>query len=361
MLTIYLNHDIVYLFFPIFRVFLPDLWYSKMSAPVPVPIAVNFNVEIDASGNLNVFSAPAQTASNVIVAEQTLPVSALYDPVHAEGPKGLLELWEPSAAQGDIEVQLANTNLVVNGGLDLSNAYQHAAKELAKGFEAILCNTFDCSGAAPFSAYKTGASADKYYKQRDFGRVALATYAHHLFGHVDATAAITNDKAFVEAMLSLSAAGDSEVAADRVAAYKTAKLSAINGTDVEAWSDAADTTDANLAIRLVKALVGKGLDAANGNAKIVSAVSAGNSASLANIVSQVVGQDASRLMDVDNSQRTLDKHMLLRFYAGDVFYINVKLTAPNVSVGTGQLVSKSALESMYPSASNNFSIKITLA
>jgi hypothetical protein len=324
------------------------------ASPSPVPVTVNFNIEIDASGNLNVFSAPAQAASNVIVALYELPVKALYDP---ENNKGLLELWEPSTAQGDISVQLADTDRATSGGLNLAGAYQHAAKQLATGLEAVLCNEFDCSGAAPFSAanYK---SSDKYYKQRDFGRVALATYAHHLFGHVDATAAITNDAAFVEAMLSLNTgAGASEVAADRVTAYKTTKLSAINTTNVQDWDGAASTTDANLAIRLVKMLVQKGLDASG---TVISSVNAGDSGSLANIVSQVVGQDASRLMGVDNSQRTLDQHILLRFYAGDVIYVNITLKAPNVSVGTGQKVQKSALEAMYPTGNNNFSLKITL-
>ena len=322
-----------------------------MSAPASVPITVNFNVEIDASGNLSVFGAAAPTVSNVIVAEKTLDVKALYDPANGTGPKGLLELWEPSDAQGDIKVQLADTDHTASGGLNLADAYQHASKELATGFEAILCNAFDCSGALPFSNYTSSA---QYYRQRDFGRVALATYAHHLFGHVDATAAITNDKAFVEAMLSLSDKGDSEVASERIAAYTKSTTA-----DVEDWSAEASTSDANLAIRLVKAIVGKGLGVAN--AKIISSVSAGESASLANIVSQVVGQDASRLMGVDNSERTLDQHMLLRFYAGDVFYVNIVLKAPNVSVGTGQLVSKNALENMYPAGNNNFTLKITLA
>ena len=324
-----------------------------MSAPVPVPIAVIFNVEIDASGNLSVFGAEAPSVNNVMVAEQTLPAAALYDPENEDGPKGLLELWEPSDAQGDIKVQLADTDLAASGGLTLTNAYQYAAKELASGLQAVLCNALDCSGAAPFSNYTSNV---EYYRQRDFGRAALATYAYHLFGHVDATAAITNDKAFVEAMLSLSDKGDSEVAAERVAAWSKSTTA-----DVEAWDESASTSDANLAIRLVKAIVGKGLDVENANAKIVSAVSAGDAASLANIVSQVVGQDASRLMNVDNSQRTREQHILLRFYAGDVFYVNINLKAPNVTVGSGQLVSKSALEALYPVGNNNFMLKITLA
>ena len=333
------------------RVFPGEGYSSRMSAPSPQPITVNFNIVIDASGNLEVFNAAAPVVSNVIVAEHILPVKSLYDP---ENNLGLLELWEPENAQGDIYVQLADTDRAASGGLNFSGAYQTASKRIASGLEAILCDEFDCSGAAPFSSYTGNV---EYYKQRDFGRVALATYAHHLFGHVDATAAITNDKAFVEAMLSTSAGGDDETAGG--AAARAAAWTKSTAANVQLWDDAASSSDANLAIRLVKALVGKGLDGSG--VPTVSNVNAGDPATLANIVSQVVGQDASRLMNVDNSQRTRDQHVLLRFYAGDVFYLNVTLKSPNVNIGsTNQLVSKAALEAMYPSANNNFTIKMTL-
>lgn len=322
-----------------------------MPAPAPQPITVNFNVAIDASGNLDIFNTAAPTVSNVIVAEHILPVAALYDPDNA---KGLLELWEPSDAQGDIKVQLADTDRVASGGLDLTGAYQVAAKALASGLEAILCDSFDCSGALPFSGYMNNVG---YYKQRDFGRVALATYAHYLFGHVDATAAITNDKAFVEGMLSVNAAGADETeggAAARAAAWTKSTID-----NVQAWDVSSSSADANLALRLVKAIVAKGLDGTG--VPIPSLVSTEDSSSLANIVAQVVGQDASRLMNVDSSQRTRDQHILLRFYPGDVIYMNITLKEPNVNIGSkNQLVSKAALEAMYPLANNNFTLKITL-
>lgn len=319
--------------------------------PTPVPIAVNFNVEIDASGNIDVFNAAAPQVSNVIVAEHTLPVDTLYLPGLNQG---LLELWEPSDDQGNIKVQLADTDRSASGGLNFGNAYQFCAKRLVTGLEALLCDSFDCSGAIPFNGYTAAA---EYYKQRDFGRVAIATYAHYLFGHVDATAAITNDKAFVEAMLSLGSAGDSEDAATRAAAY----TKSVSMVDAREWDISSSGSDANLAIRLVKALIHKGLsDTSSSAVPTVSSVNDQDTASLANIVTQVVGQDASRLMNVDNSQRTLDQHMLLRFYAGDVLYMNIKLKTPNVNIGlTNQLVSKAALENMY--VESNFTVKITLA
>ena len=90
--------------------------YSRMSSPAtpatltPKPITINLNVVIDASGNLEVLNAPAPSVQNVIVAEQVISTTALYDPNNSVG---LLELWEPSEAQGDIKVQLADTNRVL--------------------------------------------------------------------------------------------------------------------------------------------------------------------------------------------------------------------------------------------------------
>jgi hypothetical protein len=197
----------------------------------------------------------------------------------------------------------------------------------------------------------------EYYKQRDFGRVALATYAHYLFGHVDATAAITNDKAFVEGILSLSDKGDSEYTAERAAAWTKDTT-----PDVQSWGAASSGTDANLAIRLVKALVQKGLSDTSATATpTVSSVNDNNlSETLASIVAQVVGQDTSRLMNYDNSQRTLDQHILLRFIAGDVIYMNIRLRAPAVNVGaTNQQVLGSTLQNMY--SEESFTLKITLS
>ena len=301
-----------------------------MSLPASVPVKVNFNIVIDADSKVKLFGEQVPAPTNVIVAEHTLPVTALYDP---ENLKGLLEIWEPSDAQGDIKCQLANSDTSATGGPVLTGAYQTAAKRLAAGFEAILCDSFDCSGASPYSNY---AANVEYYKQRDFGRVALGMMAHYLFGHVDATAAITNDKAFVESMLSISAHGDNETAEG--AAARAAAFTKSTAANVEAWSYAASSADANLALRLVEALIKKGKAGADiASATLVqSSVAAitdtATDATLANIVKQVIGQDSSRTQNVDGSQRTRDQHLLLRFYAGDVIYMNIKVKKPTVEV-----------------------------
>jgi len=81
--------------------------------------------------------------------------------------------------------------------------------------------------------------------------------------------------------------------------------------------------------------------------------------SLANIVAQVVGQDASRLMNEDNSERTINMHVPLRFIAGDVIYVNIKLVKPTIQVGIGQNVLRSDIEGKY-NKDENYTLKITL-
>jgi hypothetical protein len=291
-----------------------------------IPVKVNFNVTIDANSRIELFSEPFVIPQNIIVAERNLPVSALYD---EGGQTGLLEVWEPSDAQGDIKTQLANTDSSGNGqgGPDLSGAYQVACKAFAQGLQAVLCDKFDCSGVTPFSITRY-AGIEQYTKQRDFGRVALAYFAHVLFGHVDATAAITNDVAFVQNMLSINAAGADETAdgPDNRAAAWTKSI-----TDpVESWDASGNENDANLALRLVEAVVAKGKNT-DGSFKI-SSVSTATSDSLANIVKQVIGQDSSRLNNVDGSERTRNQHQLLRFYPDDIIYMNINVQPPTVEV-----------------------------
>jgi hypothetical protein len=321
----------------------------------PVPVRVNFNVSIDAQSQITLFSHPLVIPQNIIVAERELPVSALYD---EDLQKGLLEVWEPSDSQGDIKTQLANTDSSGNGGPDLTGAYQVASKTFAQGLQAVLCDAFDCSGVNPFSITKY-RGIPQYTRQRDFGRVALAYFAHVLFGHVDATAAITNDKAFVESMLSLNNYGDDETATgadNRITAW----VKDTSG-NVETWDSSGSAEDANLALRLVEAVIAKGKDA-SGNF-VVSSVQTGDSNSLANIVKQVIGQDSSRMNSVDGSERTRDQHQLLRFYPNDVIYVNINVQPPTVEVANftpnnpNNVANPPSTSSM---TAKSFTLKITL-
>jgi hypothetical protein len=308
---------------------------EAMPRPDYVNVEVNFDITVDADSKIQLFGETFTAPTNVIVADVTLPVTALYD---ASGQTGLLEIWEPSDALGDIKCQLANDGGDAEDAPDLSGYYQAAAKALAAGFQAILEGEFDCSGATPYAGNYT---APEYYEQENFGRVALGMMAHYLFGHVDATVAITNDVAFVESMLSTGAG------------------KAVDTTgNVELWDVSGSAANAKLAARLVRAIVDKGKDGAEFVKSSVSAAAVGN---LAMIVKQVIGQDSSRANEVDGSQRTLNKHLLLRFYAGDVIYVNINVEQPTVEVVGGSGANPANPPGATLVTAQSYALKITLA
>ena len=325
------------------------------------PVSVNFNVLVDAESGVSVFGDQFTAPTNVVVAEYALPVNALYDSVDT---KGLLEMWEPADAQGDIKVKLASVDSSASGGADLTGAYEVTLKKLAKGLQKVLCDNLDCSAAAPFNESKYAGTVE-YTTQRDFGRLALGALAHYFFGHVDATAAITNDAAFVQNMLSVTAGEQDETSGGAAARYAAwTKASALSTVAIENWAadevlGAASGTDANLAVRLALAVYNKGV---SGGSLVESSVEANDAASLANIVRQVIGQDVQRTKNRDGSERTINAHQLVRFYAGDVIYVNIKVKRPSVSVGAGQggVSSASLLNNYLEQNEQNYAIKITL-
>jgi hypothetical protein len=337
------------------------------------PIEVNFNVAIDAESNITVLGEAAPSVTNVVIAEYELPVNALYDRV---GSKGLIEMWEPSDEPGKIKVKFAETdssaftggeNLSANGGV-----WKETVRKLGRGLQKVLVNPLDASAAAPFSDAKY-AGVTAYTTQRDFGRLALGAFAHYMFGHVDATVAITNDTAFVKSMLSLStdaAAVDENADVEgtgplaRFTAW--AQKSEVDTLAFNEWKSAVAATsagsaaDANLAQRLTQVILNKGL--ASDGSLIVSEIdpdSATPTSALAHIVRQVIGQDAQRTKMRDGSERTRDVHQLVRFYENDVIYVNINVAVPTVTVGAGQGgVTKAALEAAV--TAQNYTIKITL-
>ena len=417
-------------------------------------VSIDLNIEIDAQNNINIFGEKAVLPTNVIEARYKLPVDALYDNV---AHKGLIEFWEPDDTQGDIRVQLANSNLcgeataeiaagavtsitVDNGGSgyktaplimleskdggsgavahavlsagviasfvvdhggsgytlpprvriispdhkDYTGAYKYCAVKFVNGMERILCDQFDCSNANPFNDKKykdlNGNPIEQYTKQRDFGRVSLATLSHYLFGHVDATAAITNDVDFVESMLSLAKGTTAATAVqyetderhltgDFIGQAKGAVLRNAEFTQFVDDEKKADmglmalegsASDAMLAKRLMGAILKKGL---RSDGKFMTSNVIANAASdkscLANIVRQVLGQDETRSMNEDNSQRAIDQHALLRFYAGDVIYMKIKVKRPNVTVSPGSTNMSSDASAAYVNEIS-FALKVTL-
>ena len=266
---------------------------------------------------------------------------------------------------------------------DYTDAYKSTALKFVNGMERILCDQFDCSGANPFSDKKyrdsDGNPIEQYTKQRDFGRVALATLSHYLFGHVDATAAITNDVQFVESMLSLSNTATANLAVqyETDERYPTGHPKAgqsigavkrydhftplATGVEVDATIQLKGSADdALLAQRLVGAILKKGLkpDGSFMSSNVI-ANAASDKTCLANIVRQVLGQDETRSMNEDNSQRAIDQHALLRFYAGDVIYMTIKVKRPNVTFSPGYTNMPSDAASSYANEIS-FALKVTL-
>ena len=330
------------------------------------PIIVNMNIEIDAENNISVFGEKPIVPVNVITANYRIPVDSLYDNANT---KGLIEFWEPVDAQGDIRVELAHTALC--GGED---SYKETAVKLVNEIERCLCDKFNCLHAKPFNDLKYDMNIT-YTHQRDFGRVALGTLAHFLFGHVDATSAITNDVSFIQSMLSLTVgtASEKESAAinEDVITGPTARFAAYDPMVLANVSDLVEevgsAADAKLAKRLVGAILRKGLgaDVSGGRAFKSSNViaNADDSNCLANIVRQVIGQDQTRSMNQDNSERTTDEHVLLRFYPQDVIYMNIKLKKPTVTLSPGPIdatsLTPTSLSDSYASEIS-FTLQVTL-
>lgn len=339
---------------------------SNASAPMHVPVEVNLNVEINASGEIKILSEALRTPENVICATEKLSAKALYE--SAENC-AMIEFWEDDNYDG-LHARLAPAK------------YLKSAARLARGLQKVLCgkmvankqNVPRMDGSttnfvtSPFNAelYKVnGALVSSLQEFEHFGRVALACYAHYVLGHMQATAAITNDKEFMSAMLSLSGMDklDHIDAVERLKQYNHA--ASIAAENVHNWTLAGSAANADLARRLVRALVDANYNPAlQGDAAlVVSDESQTASGLVIDLVKQVVGRDASRAMDEDNNKYGPENHGLLRFYAGDVVYVNIKLVTPdvitNAGITSGQRVTEGQLEALY-NKQENYTIRIEL-
>ena len=317
------------------------------STLAPTPIEVNLNVEVSANGQIQIISESTPAVNNVVNARVKLPVNCLYDGTNS---KGLIEFWEPDEEVNDIVCQLAQSP-----GFGASG-YQETAQKLVLGLQAVLCGSLDATKAQPFNAISYNTSGTDVNGNRvmtGFGRLALMTYAHYLLGHVQATAAITNDKEFIRAMLSLIPSTD--VTNINVLDYKYHDVPIYNSATVPApYSFNGTKSDANLAARLVNEIITK-----NSGSSRVSLVNNSSLGSVASIVKQVLGQDANRAVDIDNSKYTPERHGLLKFFKDDVIYVTITLIKPSVVISNNQKVSGTTIQDRYPSDSSN-AIKYTL-
>jgi hypothetical protein len=337
-------------------------------------VEVNLNIEVTANGELEILGEPLFSPQNVLVATEKVSAASLYAPSDS---CALIEFWEDDEVDG-IKAQLANTG-------SFGGYYKKAARRLAKDLQKVLCGVMEANATVvrpgtgansgsvtfttvPFNTYLTPTRTNQVHEH--FGRVALATYAHYIMGHAQATAAITNDKAFMANMLSLGAtdkltAADS--AADRYASYNAAANVAAGGeTDPLAnWIPSAlagSAADADLARRLVGALLNA--NRAEDGSLFVSSVDTDTGLNTAkraaDLVDQVIGQDASRARNEDNSKYGPESHGLLRFYPNDVIYAMITVIAPHaVTVGSGQQVGGPTLKAKY-TAPISYMIRIVL-
>ena len=292
------------------------------------PVEVNFGIDVDANGEIVILGASALSVQNVIVAATALPVAALYTATDS-----MFEFYEPSNDLGVISGELSS----------ITGDYKNLTRSLENGLYACIKGPMDAKYipdstaptvftiAAPFNDTKYAANAEQYRKASSFGDLALAAIAHHIMGHVAATSAITNDQAFVNGMNSST--------------FVPYEGEALTTPDAYSATLTPSKTDAMLAKALVKAIAGK------------------LPADATTIARQVIGKDASRAMDQDNNKLPVDVRHRLKFIAGDVIYMNIKLQQPSVVISTGQKVAEATLEGKFPAVSattTNYTLKITL-
>lgn len=266
-------------------------------------IEVYLETEMTLAHAISVFGEGAPSVDQIVDCG-TIPTARLYG---GDVSNGLFEVWE-GADRGDISGDLTSRDaahgLTSTGDSDFKN---YINQRLGGSGAAAVPLGLDATAAVPFSTYSATA-VDEYVKYGSIGELALAWAAHYLFGHVQATAAITNDAVIV--------------------------------SDINTAVTAPTTGLADL-------LLNK------------------SPADITTIVKHVVGQDPERLKDDDNNELTPDRRIALAFYAGDVFYFKVNMSGWSASYSGSSAAEQSTLDSRISNAENgsgnHFYLKFTLA
>jgi hypothetical protein len=273
-------------------------------------VKVDLLANIDVAGNVQVFNTTGTTISDVVVCPNPIPASALYS-----GGNSILEFVEPSNARGTIVGSVSGSGGRV-GKIGNLNGIAAVKSALSSGIQSAVC----VEGSAPLDAadatpFKGNYNEDKHIKFPTFGELVLAVYAHYLFGHAAATAAIQNDEALVAYINSGSGAQIGSRLADAI----------------EALEDSQATQ----------------------------------------IVRQVISQDPNRALGQDNNAPVPDSHQALEFLPGDVIYLTIKVAKPTLSQqdpnngaadNTGDGDVNLTTGASYPSSSAipSFTLEITL-
>jgi hypothetical protein len=294
--------------------------YDVSGVPVYNPVKVNLQAVIDVSGNVQIFTVPSTSISDVVVCNYRMPKEALY----GGDLSGVFEFVEPSGNRGAIRGHVSNrllNNKSLFDGFNIACSGELIADLDGAVVLPALAGGLDASGVNPFKKYR-GIANNEYTTYDTLGDLVLSLYASYLFGHPGATAAITNDVALVN--------------------Y-------INGSL---------TTDARVSARLTAAIGSLTNDQAT------------------TIVDSVLSQDPNRATNVANRQIhpiTLENHVPLRFIRDDVVYVSVTVQAPtvtttgtggapdNTNAGSANLVGVAAnAASNYPTTAPTIAFQITL-
>jgi len=270
-------------------------------------VIVSLHANVSAQGDVDLVESAGESLSNVVVCKVALPVSDLYQ----DASKGIIEFWEASGNSGSIRACIARDG----NGVDATDGavsepclftfFDDASGQLRDDLHKVLSDKDGMNGqkglnagsATPFNAAAYATTPD-YYNYATFGDLVLANYAHYLFGHVAATAAIDNDQSLID--------------------Y-------INGQNSnDDW--VADANNANIAAGLVHSL-----------GSMSSAVAR-------SIAAQVLSQDPSRASERDNTSGNTNSHQALLFAEGDIVYVQIQLKAPTVSVGNPGVHSGSGVD-----------------
>lgn len=225
-----------------------------------VTVFVNFDVNTDTNGTINVFSQTAPNVNNMVLATTALPKSVLYN-----GP-----------GNGLIKFQGVDNNIVAV----LDSGFTTSETTIRDALHLVIRSALNAMNAAPYNTLVEGVrkyTDAAHYILPSFGALALGSYAHYLFGHVQATAAIDNDTIFIQKMNGIEEG--------------TARIP-------------------------------------NGLANQIKTLN--ESKSLA-IAKQVIGQDVSRAINVDNDINTPSTWQTLEFRTGDSVFFAVVLKTPQVT------------------------------
>lgn len=250
-------------------------------------VTVDLRVSATAGTNVVILDTAADSRAGHIVCAQTLAASTLY----TDTSNGVFEIWEPSDARDTLKGAVAN-------GAGCKGQVTQAHPGLAAGLLASLSGTLTAQASTPIVGSPYPAD---YWGMNGIGELAVAYAAHNLFGHVAATAAITNEAAILSHMTGPVA-------------------------PAAALGDALET-----------AILG---------------LSAADATTIANVV---IGQDAERTRDEDNNEYAPDSARALRFYAGDIVFVGVELTGFTSSTGGNQAYNPNSF------AAQQFYFRITLA